>query len=344
MQLCPSRDGISLAPSPRTERAVRRPARPAGDCGAPQPHARRPGSGLAALRGQWRIRLHRGSHGSADRPTLYEKHMPLCTQSQWGWHTVRQSHRPGRGRFSPDGLRHLRPQGRLPHQFHRARSSCSTGCARTRTGFTWARIGFAVADPIVFLKQTLDLWSGVLHSEFRWKGQPVVVETCCHPTLDLVAVTVRGALPVSFEFPYGSGAMNAADWDHPEKHSTTRRPAPPNRLTRQLDGDRYGVAIAWQNAAAMAAGRSASLCPDAIPLRPLEFVCAFAPQDGGPCRPPRRLWPLAASTGPAFWNSGGAVELPGAPETGTPRGALAISHRHPVRRLAAAAGDRTHVQ
>ena len=92
------------------------------------------------------------------------------------------------------------------------------------------RIGFAIDKPedVRFLNQTLDLWTGTLHSEFEWQGKKVAVETCCHPTQDTIAVTVNGArIPVIFEFPYGSGAMHAADWSHPEKHTTRSQASGP---------------------------------------------------------------------------------------------------------------------
>ena len=114
------------------------------------------------------------------------------------------------------------------------------------------KIGFLIEKPgdLAAGGQTLDLWTGTLRSEFQWNGQRVVVETACHPTLDLLAVRVRGRIPVSFEFPYGSGAMNAADWSHPEKHRSQETASGANRLdiVRQLDRDAYSVGIAWQTA------------------------------------------------------------------------------------------------
>ncbi len=60
------------------------------------------------------------------------------------------------------------------------------------------------------IRQTLDLWSGVLSSHFEVNGVPVDVETCVHPQFDLLAVTIvsplieSGALAIGFKFPYGS--------------------------------------------------------------------------------------------------------------------------------------------
>ena len=246
-------------------------------------------------------------------PALYDKAMPLCTLAQWGWHT------------SPD-----RPPGDL-HLEEFDTFGRKVGYPTSSTGqkalFDWlrenphrlhlGRIGFAIGDPaeVTLEGQTLDLWTGILHSEFQRKGQRVAVDTCCHPELDLLAVSIRGRLPVRFDFPYGSGAMNAADWDHPEKHTTAETARAANRLdlARTLDADSYTVSIAWGPGATMAraADHRFVLTPSE---EALHFVCAFAPHAGG--RLPTAAQTLAACRQhwPAFWNSGGAVELPGAPE------------------------------
>lgn len=43
-------------------------------------------------------------------------------------------------------------------------------------------------------KQTLDLWTGVVTSRFSIEGEPVTVETACHPTTDAVAAKVESPL------------------------------------------------------------------------------------------------------------------------------------------------------
>ena len=78
------------------------------------------------------------------------------------------------------------------------------------------------------IEQTLDMWTGTLTSKFEIEGEPVMVRTCCHPELDLLAVVVKsdlvkqGRLKVVFKFSYGSGEFGKApeDWTKPEKHST----------------------------------------------------------------------------------------------------------------------------
>ena len=243
-------------------------------------------------------------------PALYDNQMPLCTLSQWGWHTI------------PN------PTGQTAADFRLTNFDTfgrQVGYPTSSTGqkelYDWlrenphrlhlGRIGFAIADPssISHIRQTLDLWTGILHSQFECNGNPIVVETCCHPTLDLIAVTVRGRLPVRFEFPYGSGTMNAADWTHPGRHTTIERAAGNTRwdFARKLDNDAYECSVFWQTQAAMK--REA---PHRYLLTPLEdhleFTCCFHPRQAAPVDA-RATFDASRRHWPAFWNSGGAIDL-----------------------------------
>jgi hypothetical protein len=243
-------------------------------------------------------------------PQLYDRQMPLCTMSQWGWHTA-----PGR----PAGELKLTPYDTFGRPV-----GYPTSSQGQKELFDWlrenphrlhlGRIGFAV-DRVEPVRQELDLWTGTLHSEFLAGGQRIVVETACHPTLDVLAVRVRGRLPVIFEFPYGSPEMAAANWNATAKHTTEGRitAAPRLDLTRRLDADSYWVSIAWQTAAAMhREGAHRFVLEPAADY--LEFVCGFN-------RAVASALPTAAQTLDAsrdhwrrFWTGGGAIELPGAPE------------------------------
>jgi hypothetical protein len=243
-------------------------------------------------------------------PHLYDDQMPLCTQSQWGWHTT------------PN------PAGKGPSDFRLTEFDTfgrKVGYPTSSTGqtdlFNWlrenphrlhlGRIGFAIEKPedVHFVQQTLDLWTGTLRSEFEWHGQRIAVETCCHPTGDVIAVRVRGRVPVIFEFPYGSGAMNAADWKGPEKHSTHARiTANRAEVERRLDDDAYTVTIGWP-------GASATLKQDAphrLTLVPQTEALAFSAgfqKAGHVVTSPDAVFAAARTHWQNFWNSGAATDL-----------------------------------
>ena len=85
------------------------------------------------------------------------------------------------------------------------------------------------------------------------------VETCCHPSRDVVAVRIEspliasGRLAVTVAFPYGSPGRSGADWDRPEAHRTmvTRRGHQRVDFARQLDRDRYWAGLAWTGRAVL---------------------------------------------------------------------------------------------
>jgi hypothetical protein len=249
-------------------------------------------------------------------PQPYEAHLPLCTQSQWGWHTA------------PN------PTGKGPADFRLAEFDTfgrKVGYATSSDGqkplFDWlrenphrlhlGRIGFAIDKPedVRFIQQTLDLWSGTLHSEFEWRGQKIAVETCCHPTADMIAVRVIGRIPVVFEFPYGSGAMNAADWTRPNKHTTQQLEGGPNFsvLDRRLDSDSYNVHIAWPGVDARIqreAHHRFVLTPNTDHF---AFCCAFR-DHGEIAANPTAAFAAAEKHWSSFWNSGAAIDLSPAPD------------------------------
>ena len=181
---------------------------------------------------------------------------PLCTQSQWGWHSE-----PIPAGLAPSQLKleEFDTYGR------------AVGYATSSGGqaplFDWlrenphrlnlARIGLLFenrpldAADLADVEQTLDLWTGVLDSRFTVRGHPVHVVTLCHPTRDAIAVTVESpalrALAVAFDFPYGSSGITASDWDHPGRHESAliHQGAHSAVVARRLDDDRYFVRLHW---------------------------------------------------------------------------------------------------
>ena len=208
-------------------------------------------------------------------PSLYENAMPLCAMAQWGWHTNLPK---------PPGELRLTEYDTYGRKVGYPTSS--TGQAPL---FNWLRenphranlfrIGFAIGRPeeISAIQQTLDLWTGILHSEFEWQGRRLQVETCCHPTMDQIAFRVRGAsVPVAIGFPDESS-----------------KPTPiPDGVTR-LDRGAYSVILSAdaQRGCTVYAGQTAA--------SPATLDATFAA-----CT---RHWA-------EFWPSGAAIDLSANPE------------------------------
>jgi len=262
-------------------------------------------------------------------PQEYESGTPLCTMSQWGWHsfpvpagldlkTFRLAQYDSHGRqvgypTSSEGQTELYNWLREnPHRLHLGR----IGLHLTLSDGREAR-----PDDVSAIEQRLDLWTGVLTSRFLIEGKPVIVKTAVHPAHDLLAVAIEsplideGRLAVRFAFPYGSPTIEAANWQQPGKHESKliRQASGRAEIRRTLDADGYFVAISWAGQASLAAeGTHVFLLTPARQNSRLQFTASFS------AHPPARSLPSAATTfaesaahWKRFWADGGAVELAG---------------------------------
>src|SRR2546430_6921921 len=134
-------------------------------------------------------------------PTEYDNSMPLCTMSQWGWHTT-----PLPSGLDPNALRlnqydthgraigyHTSSEGQTelfnwlrenPHRLHLGR----IGLHLTKGDVA------ASASDISNIQQQLDLWSGTLNSFFYFAGEQISVSTAVHPDHDLLTVEINSRL------------------------------------------------------------------------------------------------------------------------------------------------------
>jgi len=256
-----------------------------------------------------------------------EKDFPLCTMSHWGWHSFP----------APDGVRREDYRFKDFDVYGR-----KVGYATSSTGqealYKWlrenphglhlGRVAFelkksdgsaATPDDLNNCRQILDLWSGLIYSRFEFEGQPVQVQTCCHPELDAIAVRVEsplladGRVKILIAFPYVSPEMATADWTKPESHATklNRRGEARADFGRKLDDYAYFTSLEWQRGGALEqkSGHEFLLGSKSASL---EFVCAFSPK-----LPPEKLpgFGITQSASAAhwenFWNNGGAIDLSG---------------------------------
>jgi len=171
------------------------------------------------------------------------------------------------------------------------------------------------------LKQQLDLWRGWVVSQYTLAGQPVCVETGCHPDRDAVALRIEsplvsaGRLTVEISFPYGDPGTAGANWNKAAVHKTTMSidGAQQARLTRELDGDRYSVQLARSKGVNLREAKAHTffLTPEKTAAA-MEFVCSFSPlPETLPLPNFSSIKTLAAEHWEHFWKSGGAIDLSG---------------------------------
>jgi len=262
-------------------------------------------------------------------PALYEQTIPLGTQSQWGWHTAPNPDGWSIDRFA---FREFTSHGRMvgyadipgdrtpeinwlranPHRLHLG-----------RIGFRLTRADGSAAAPsdLTEIRQTLDLWNGVIVSHFRFDGEPVDVETVSHPVMDGTGVRIRspllgtGRVAIEFRFPYGTGQTTAADWTKPDAHRTVRSQPYPDeaRFARALDADTYHAAVRWDAGGAMTdAGPHTYVLSAAPGSETFAFTSVFTPKPAGG-RPPGFDATVSAARAHwnRFWSTGGAIDLAG---------------------------------
>jgi hypothetical protein len=267
-------------------------------------------------------------------PDLYRDATPLCTMSQWGWHTKPR----------PENL--IGKELKLTeYDTYGRKVGYHTGKTGQEELFDWLRenphrlhlgqIRFrlvktdgseAKITDISDIEQKLDLWTGVIHSSFDLEGVPVKVRTAAHPDLDMVLISVaskliaKQRLEVRFAFSYGSQSMQAADWVQPNRHKSTisMQSHASTWIERTLDDDRYNVNIEWSGEASLK-----QLENHEFVLRPegsesFDFYAYFGESPAMTRLDHVRLNAEGISHWKNFWQKGAAVDFTGSKDKRAP--------------------------
>ena len=174
--------------------------------------------------------------------TYKEKCMPLCTQTQWGWHTIPVSEEkyeydrkelveteydfhgrtvtyPVKCKEGNEAVYHWLRQN--PHRMNMARIGLVKRTDSTSTEFQEIR-----PEEISDITQTLHMEQGIIDSIFTIYENKVTVQTYCAMDQDALGFSIESenmqnkSLAVLVSFPYGSPDISASDWNQPEKHTT----------------------------------------------------------------------------------------------------------------------------
>jgi len=196
--------------------------------------------------------------------SLYSEYdvLPLCTMSQWGWHTKPVS--AGRYAFTLDDLvmteydvrdgRHVK----YPKKAMEGNEEVYDWLRKNPHRLNLARIGFLYrgkeikSQQISEIRQELKLYEGILESSFVIDNMMCRVRTVCHNQgRDQLGFMIEsdalreGGLTVEIRFPYGSPDITASDWKADGLHVTKLLEETQNGclLKRQLDRDCYYVGV-----------------------------------------------------------------------------------------------------
>lgn len=163
--------------------------------------------------------------------------VPFNTMSDWGWHSFPL----------PEGIStedYIQPtvntHGReIPYCLPNPQQpELSKWLAGNPHRINLGRIGFvllknnqdtAKESDLSDTQQTIDLWTGIVNSEFSLEGEKVSVETVCDSDNDIVGVNIKSSLLeknrlfVFFEFPYaesGERGHYIGTYENKESHSS----------------------------------------------------------------------------------------------------------------------------
>lgn len=174
------------------------------------------------------------------------------------------------------------------------------------------------------VNQKLDLWQGLLSSEYEIDGKHVSVETVSSPDQSTVAFSVKssllknGKLKTAFRFPYAYdlSIKNKPPflWNEADRHKTLVISQKANNviLKRIIDSTEYYVAISWQGNANFHLDGPHRYILDATGTDNLQIVCQFSPalikQKSISFQ---TIHKASASSWKNYWTHGGAVDFSG---------------------------------
>ena len=254
------------------------------------------------------------------------------TMSHWGWHSAPLPPGCTPADIPPTGTVE---QGRINGPMRKAaerrdldgwmfRNPHPVNLGRLR----WLRSTGAALEPkdIGNISRRYDLWTGMHTTQFEVDGQLVRVETCVHPTLDMIAVRAEstllrdGKLVVTLDFPYPSANSDspwAGNWNRPGAHTSElvlREGQDSADIRRKADASNYHVLVAWSKGCALTQWPEAAIGKHSFRLSGdktgrMEFVCGYSAKALSTLPTVAKTQQAVAAHWKTFWSTGGAIDL-----------------------------------
>lgn len=235
-------------------------------------------------------------------PAHYREGIQLGTQAQWAWGSAANPENftlddvmspydaHGRQVLYADGLGKLKNAANS-ERARKANAWLRENPHRLQLGRLGIKLQHTDGTTVTLaelrrIRQTLDLWSGIISSQFESDGELVQVQTVVHPQRDMVAVRIESALikngQLGLEFERVAEAA----------HVHAKLACSPGVVIRSHGNRDFATAT---NATEIAA----RLCFSQQPLEESDMPSFEATRQA------------AANHWRAFWNHGGAVDLSG---------------------------------
>lgn len=265
-------------------------------------------------------------------PDAYAKGVPLGTQSEWGWHSF------------TDTAKYAFEETLKNYTVNKRQVSYSVQLKeplRKKNAVEWFRqnphrlqlgnIGFdmykkdgtiATVNDIKNIHQTLNLYTGEIHSQFTIENVPVDVITYGHQQQDAIAIKVNspllkeGRLQIRIRFPYPTG--NWADMGNNFSNDNRHTSAIVSKknslamLKHILDSTSYYVALRWSGKAGITEKHKHYFIILPQALNSFTFSCSFTAYEKAVYVPPfNAMASNSKQQWKKFWQSGAAIDFTG---------------------------------
>ena len=259
--------------------------------------------------------------------------VPFNTLSQWSWHSFPL---PGGQKIEDFKGLTLNTHGRMVRYNipNSEQSELSSWLSCNPHRFNLGRIGLvllksdgnrATETDLKNVRQETDLWSGIIYSYFTLEGLDVSVKTACHPSRDMIGVSIKsdliknGRIKIVFDFPYADSNQFAdyiGSYNQPGRHSSrvSTQGDKSAIISRKLDSTQYFVSLSWKDKAKLLSGDTIS-SPHRFYLDPASsdefaFTCEFSPGKLNPGRfTAAEVITQSRNSWAGYWQSGAAIDL-----------------------------------
>jgi hypothetical protein len=257
----------------------------------------------------------------------YQNGLPLETRTTWSWHSFpNQKHLQLK-----DAMKETDFHGRPIYYASSQKSPAGDYFRKNPQPLPMGQIGLVdeknqplTPKMIQDINQKLNLWNGLVTSQYKLNGQQVKVETVSHPELSVVVFKLKsdllksGKLKPAFRFPYTYDLSKknkpAFDWSKPDQHQTEVIEQDANHvlLKRTVDTTRYFVNIHWHETGKWQENTKHEFSLDCTGSDSLTLVCEFVPAREMKTMPSfEETKQASAQSWKAYWTKGGAVDLSG---------------------------------
>lgn len=273
--------------------------------------------------------------GMQSFPEVYEKGVPLGTQSVWGWHSF-----PNTENLKvEEAQKTYELEGRkISYTVQPKEAAAKKAVEYFRVNQHRLQLGnigleikkkdgsLATATDIKNINQQLDLWTGVVTSSFTVENVPVKVVSACHQSLDAVSFNIESPLlefnkisiRVRIPFPNGQWKDVGDNWNNKTSFSSAEKFSNnAAAISINLDTTSYWLKLKWNTDAELKKTdlNYYTVNPKATKSA-FEFNCLFQSFNlyhTIPFKTPSfaRTYTSSADGWSKFWRSGGAVDFSG---------------------------------